>query len=292
MSENVKEQTGDSIADEKILFAAFLESTPPGTEANISDLFSRSQSNRTKIIYRPDIQLHCDSTTCQGVRFFACHSSEQHIHSDNSLPAFLSYFCRNCRTTQKLFAILLLIDKHNFMEGQAFKIGEFPSFGPPIPSRVISLIGPDREIFIRGRRAENQRLGIGAFAYYRRVVENQKGRLITEIEKVAKRLGASPEEPNKFEVAAKETQFSKAIEDIKGVIPQVLLISGHNPLSLLHSALSEGLHAGTDEECLKLATSIRVVLTELAERISQALKDEAELKQAISKLMQPRVSNN
>jgi len=48
---------------------------------------------------------------------------------------------------------------------------------------VITLIGPDREIFLRGRRAENQGLGIGAFAYYRRVVENQKGRIITQIGK-------------------------------------------------------------------------------------------------------------
>ncbi len=54
------------------------------------------------------------------------------------------------------------------------------------------------------------------------------------------------------------------------------------------SQLSEGLHAGTDKECLELATSIRVVLTELAERISQALKDEAELNQAVARLMKPK----
>lgn len=175
------------------------------------------------------------------------------------------------------------------MNGSAIKLGEFPSFGPPIPLRVITLIGPDREMFIRGRRAEDQGLGIGAFAYYRRVVENQKSRLIAEIAKVAKRLGASPEDLSRFERAAKETQFSKAIDDIKGAIPQVLLIKTHNPLTLLHGALSEGLHAATDEECLDLATSIRVVLTELVERISLALKDEAELRHAVTNLMKPRV---
>ncbi len=176
-------------------------------------------------------------------------------------------------------------------EGVAHKLGEDPPFGPPTPPRVITLIGPDRELFIRGRRAEIQGLGIGAFAYYRRVVENQKGRLIAEIAKVAKRLGATPEVLKRFEDAAKETQFSRAIDAIKSAFPPVLLIDGQNPLSLLHSSLSEQLHAGTDEECLELATSIRIVLTELAERISLALKDEAELKQAISKLSQPRKTN-
>jgi hypothetical protein len=154
---------------------------------------------------------------------------------------------------------LLLPEELYANEGAAVKLGEFSSFGPPIPSRVITLIGPDRELFIRGRRAENQGLGIGAFAYYRRVVENQKGRLIIEIAKVAKRLGAAEEELARFKAAARESQFRRAIDDIKSSIPKVLMINGHNPLTLLHSALSEGLHAGADEECLELATSIRVV---------------------------------
>jgi hypothetical protein len=47
------------------------------------------------------------------------------------------------------------------------------------------------------------------------------------------------------------------------------------------------MHDRTDKLCLELATSIRVVLTELAERISQALKDEAELKQAVTRLLKP-----
>jgi hypothetical protein len=291
MNENPSEEVESSTSVEKILFAAFLESTPPGTVADIADLFDLNKKYR--VVPYPDIQLHCDYDTCQGARFFACCDEEEQDVADKvDTPAFLNYECRNCGITKKLFAISLLFDESNSTttSGRAIKLGEFPSFGPPIPSRVITLIGPDREIFIRGRRAENQGLGIGAFAYYRRVVENQKGRLITEIAKVAKRLGATPEELSTFETAAKETQFSKAIDSVKNAIPQVLLISGHNPLVLLHSALSEGLHAGTDEECLELATSVRVVLTELAERISQALKDEAELKHAISKLLQPRIS--
>lgn len=36
-------------------------------------------------------------------------------------------------------------------------------------------------------------MGIGAFAYYRRVVENQKDRIIAEVAEVAQLLGSSPE---------------------------------------------------------------------------------------------------
>jgi hypothetical protein len=52
----------------------------------------------------------------------------------------------------------------------------------------------------------------------------------------------------------------------------------------LHSALSEGLHTLTDEACLELATSIREVLFELAERIGQVLKEQAGLDAAVARL--------
>jgi hypothetical protein len=85
-----------------------------------------------------------------------------------------------------------------------------------------------------------------------------------------------------------ETQFSKALDMAKDAIPESLLINGHSPVLLLHSALSEGVHALSDEECLDLASSIRVVLGELSERLGQALKDEAELSKALSTLMNHR----
>jgi len=165
-----------------------------------------------------------------------------------------------------------------------YKFGETPPFGPPTPARVISLIGPDKEYFLKGRRAENQGLGIGAFAYYRRVVENQKNRILEEVIRVSERIGAPHEVITDLRTAISETQFSKAMSSIKHGIPQILLINGYNPLTLLHSALSEGIHALSDGQCLERATSIRVVLTELAEHLSQALKDEAELNAAVTRL--------
>jgi hypothetical protein len=156
---------------------------------------------------------------------------------------------------------------------------------PPTPTRLLRLFGEDREVFRKGRRSENQGLGIGAFAYYRRIVERRKDQILDEIIKVANRV--APEMVQAFEAAKRENQFLKAIESVKGVLPQALLVSGHNPLTLLHSALSAGLHEQTDERCLDLAHDVRVVLADLAERIGQALKDDAELAAAISRLTKP-----
>ena len=99
--------------------------------------------------------------------------------------------------------------------------------------------------------------------------------------KVAERLGAEAALIADLKAAKQQTRFSTAIESIKHALPQALFISGHNPLTLLHSALSDGLHKRTDDECLAIAVSIRVLLSELAERIGQVLKDEAELQGAV-----------
>src|SRR5206468_7708696 len=115
---------------------------------------------------------------------------------------------------------------------------------------------------------------------YRRVVQNQKNRIIGEVVKVAEKLGIDASAIAELNTAISETQFSKALSMVKTAIPQSLLINGHNPLALLHSALSEGVHGKSDEECLELASSVRVVLSELSERLAQALKDEAELGKA------------
>jgi hypothetical protein len=271
-------------AELMMTFAEFLASVPPGTEKRVSDLSSgrREGSYTTNT---PDLELFCSTETCDGLRTFAIEDTDLSMRTERLELGFLRYHCRNCQSCVKIFSLYARRDAGN-RSGIVFKFGEEPPFGPPVPARVITLIGPDRDLFLRERRCENQGLGIGAFAYYRRVVENQKGRIIREMGRVAGRLGAEPAVVALFETAAAETQFSTAIDRVKAAIPSVLLSEGkYNPLTLLHSALSEGLHDLTDEENLEVAQEIRIVLTDLADRMTQALKDEAELQQAVSRLL-------
>src|SRR5206468_2468260 len=114
--------------------------------------------------------------------------------------------------------------------------------------------------------SENQGFGIGAFAYYRRLVEDLKNGLINEIIKTCGKVHNAAGFIPILEKARNETQFSKAIEEIGDAIPDALRIDGHNPLTLLHQALSRDLHTASDDDCLEAASAIRVVLAELSER--------------------------
>lgn len=266
----------------------FLEKTPPANELVVIG-FSISEPYKGAFdIEFPAIELYCQSPTCSGVRLFD-PKNEPRIRVEVSMLEFVRYCCRNCKDNYKTYALRIKLDGSKKIL-TTFKFGETPYFGPPTPRKVLDITGNEKEYFLKGRQAENQGLGIAAFAYYRRVVENQKDKILDEIIRVSNALVVSPEMLADLVNAKKERQFSKAIESIKHGIPQALMIQGHNPLTLLHDALSEGMHAQSDEDCLALATSIRTILSELVEKLSFALKEEAELNAAVGTLLKAKAS--
>ncbi|MHC4260496.1 MAG: hypothetical protein ACYSTF_08830 [Planctomycetota bacterium] len=264
-------------------FADFLENSPAYHEVIISDLWYGDSDLQN--LCRPELTLLCEHDSCQGMRLFEyrdCTGALYNIDERNEL--LLEYQCKNCEVTRKSFCFLTF-KLYSGGAGLVVKLGEWPPFGPKTPTRLLRLLGPDKDLFLRGRRAECHGLGLGAFTYYRRVVENQKNRLLDEIIKVVQKVEASPVAIVADLTKAKKTfQFAQSVAEVKLAIPQVLLIDGHNPLLLLHNALSAGIHDKSDDECLELAKSIRHVLAGLAERLGQALSQKRELSEAVSKL--------
>ena len=275
-----------------ITWSDFIADIPPSSERKVSNI-CRVSGLHTNGLVVPTIEIYCDSEICQDIRFFDSNSSfdDINLNLDIWVDFFLYYMCRHCRITRKTYAISVKKEENSDEVGVARKIGQWPSFSPHISSKVITLIRDDKDLFFKGRRAEAQGLGIGAFAYYRRVITNQKNRLIDEIIKVFNRLGYDKDNIKQLELAKKETQFSKAVEIIKDGIPEVLKIEGHNPLTLLHDALSGGLHDMTDEKCLVCAQDIRNVLVKFTELLNQALKDDVELKSSVHRLMNDKGPN-
>jgi hypothetical protein len=286
MSEETKSEEIKQ-AEPEYLLAEFLESHPPNQSVRIKNLAKKDHIGYwADILNTPQLQLHCSNNSCNGSRFFRFDSKKApEISHDSWSFCYVSYRCYNCLKEVKTYSLAAKMDSEHSGSGSCYKFGELPNFGPPTPARLIKLIGPDREEFLKGRRCENQGLGVGAFIYYRRVVENQKNRILNEIIKVSEKICAGDEKIQILKNAVTETQFSTALKNAKDAIPESLLINGHSPLLLLHSALSEGVHSQSDEECLEIASSVRIVLAELSDRLSQALKDEAELAHALTTLM-------
>ena len=267
----------------RISFKRFLETIHPSVQRNVSGLWSprRSSGAAERLnLDTPDLRLHCER--CDGERTFRSDSTLV-LEKNTAQGGFISYLCGDCRKETKTFSLWAAAGETR--GGVAYKYGEQPPFGVPVPNKVLSIFGKeDKANFFKGRQCENQGLGVGAFAYYRRVVENHKNEIFDEIIKVCETVGAPQGLIGELARAKKETHFTKAIEQIKTGLPQGLLISGHNPLLALHNALSIGLHSESDARCLEAAHDIRLVLTELIERMSLLRRDKSELDGAVQRL--------
>ncbi len=172
----------------------------------------------------------------------------------------------------------------NTENADVLKFGEYPSRINNLPTKLISIFASEKDLLIKGKNCENQGFGIGAMTYYRRIVENQRTKLLDFIIKTLEKIGGYDQVIEKIELAKKEIQFTKSIELIKDILPQQLFIEGHNPLTLLHSAMSKGVHNLADEECLEIASSIRIVLSEMTSRMKEIIADKESLKAALNKL--------
>jgi len=268
----------------------FLTEYPPGTRAPVEGALEAGSEN----VIVPELLLHCYGTCqsqsyCAGkqrTRGFLFPGTDAQLNRDS----ILCYHCVKCQTFVKSYAIRFLGDATTLATSKfadVSKLGEWPAFSFDTPARVLRLFELDREIYLKGRRAELEGLGVGAFTYYRRIVEDHKNRLLEEIIRVAERTSTSGEIVAQLRAAQAEISFSKAMDRVKDAIPQSLFINGQNPLALLHRALSRDIHRASDDKCLEIARDIRMVIFGLSERMSQALRDERELNDAVSRLMNP-----
>ena len=208
------------------------------------------------------IDIHCDRD--DGIRTFAAVKSSPLVLEKPPDYSFITYRCRNCQKTTKTFAVMIRWNPLEDSGAEVMKLGEYPPFSAPISPQIKKLLsGADLELFRKGNRAIAQGLGIGAASYFRRVVERQWLRLVTETRKAAERLGVKDLEV--YDAALQETRFSRAVHMLRDALPEKLLtLEGRNPLTLLYRPLSQQLHELTDEQCLQQAADIRIVLTLVA----------------------------
>lgn len=264
----------------------FLESTPAYVERRFDNLvvdLTPSGSSYTWGFRSPRIQLYCEID--DGVRW--CEPDAERILCAKYDTPFIAYHCRDCGSWRKEYALILspsIHDKATVLA--AVKLGEYPPFGSHLAKRLQSMLPkPDLELYRKGLRTEREGHGIGAAAYYRRVVESQWKALVQKLRDAAERLGAAPGELKVFDDALAQPQFSTAVDLLRDAIPpKLLILDGRNPLTLLYRPLSMQIHDLSDEQCLQQAADIRVVLNETFDNISRVLKEDETLKAAVTRL--------
>jgi hypothetical protein len=128
-------------------------------------------------------------------------------------------------------------------------------------------------------------------SYYRRIVEEVIDELLDEISDLL-----SGDDLSNYKEALEKTKntivTAEKIELVKDLLPTILRPNGVNPLSLLHSVLSQGLHAESDDACLDLAQQCREVLVFLVDQVRASKETAKSFTSNMKKLLDKKSEKN
>ncbi|NOQ25433.1 MAG: hypothetical protein GQ564_08725 [Bacteroidales bacterium] len=191
----------------------------------------------------------------------------------------LRFTCQSCKKFERRFFIYV-----NDSLDTLYKIGQYPEWEIRVDKNLEKTLSKHLKNFRRGLVCESQGYGIGAFAYYRRIAEDIIDELLNSISDLIEEQNKS-EYIQALEKTKKTRVTQEKIDLVKDLLPGILKPNGMNPLGVLHSELSEGLHAESDESCLENANHIKSILTFLINQIIQSRESAKDFTSSMQSLL-------
>ncbi len=245
----------------------------------------------------PSAQFYCeqckDERTFNGFDEFQSHrkmiwevrsTEKTHCKRRESMSNgwLAHYLCAACK--EFIYSFFIKADQeedgNNPNTIRLRKAGQFPRFQDRIEKGLRKALGKNVELFEKGMASESFGFGIGAYSYYRRVVEDIISGLLEQISQFIN----EKEKPD-YDEALKKVRATKdttsKIDCVKHLLPDSLQPSGQNPLKIIHSALSEGLHGQSEDVCLSTAAKLRAALSYLVQEIPKRKNEAAEFEKSL-----------
>jgi hypothetical protein len=245
----------------------------------------------------PSINMFCEECDSHQTFNMSNHYAEDEVgtfSSESGKIYRLKYECASCNSFNRYFLIKSFIKEKKSIneEGEEEdgvvvcieKVGQYPQYDIEMDKDLEDLLGEHSNYYKRGQICEIHGYGIGAFSYYRRIVEDVIDELLELIKdhiKGKKLLKEYEQEVNKIKAGFDATRKIKLVKDL---LPSTLMIEGNNPLKLLYSVLSKGVHNLDDQECLERAKVIRTSLEFLIGQLKKTERDEEKFAEAIKNL--------
>ncbi|MES2458687.1 MAG: hypothetical protein V4594_24240 [Bacteroidota bacterium] len=165
------------------------------------------------------------------------------------------------------------------------KIGQFPSYDVGLNTILKKYLNEeDQSNYKKALICLSISYGIGAYAYLRRVIENEIKRIIQDIAELE--FDGVEYVQTAYEAFKTDFQMSKLIEVVNKYLPGSLKDLGDNPVRLLYEQLSGGIHEFTDEQCIEKAHHIDVLLNYVIRKINEEKYQLSDVKKAMIGLRQ------
>lgn len=194
--------------------------------------------------------------------------------------------CQSCKRKQAVFLIEFFTEKHGENEYYFYakKVGQDPPFSIKIDAYIRkSLNGVNLDLYQKALKNLSSNYGIGAFAYFRRIIETELISLLVEVSK----LNTPGSDQIKLLLEKHKTHhvIPDLLEEVYKYLPESLKGLGVNPFKLLYGAGSVGIHQLTDDECFEKATSLKSVLEFVLKKIYEEKNEVSLVRDHIKNLM-------
>jgi len=198
-----------------------------------------------------------------------------------------AYICSSCKFADRHFFVAVRSTAQIKVSGELLrwkitvqKIGQDPVYDISIDKSLERDLGDFAGYYKKGLISESHSYGIGAFSYFRRVVE---GTIDTLLEGILEEL--SGDERAKYQKELEKIKSGRIATDkinlVKNMVPVQLRPGGENPLDVMYGLLSEGMHSDSDEECLESAARLKAILNYLIGQIQTAKSNRKEYMDAM-----------
>jgi len=219
------------------------------------------------LVALPKPAVHMQCAICQSEQTFNMANEYYEARGVANDPAQgqicrLVYVCMSCQRGIRTFVVRFDPEGERVM-----KVGQYPPWDIRPDSSLERMLGGHADLYKKGLVCESQGYGIGAFGYYRRIVEELIGQLLDDVAELL--AGAERDAFIKaLERVRATTVAQEKIALVKDLLPATLRPDGINPLGVLHETLSEGLHGASDDVCMELAAGVRETLAFLVDQIA------------------------
>jgi hypothetical protein len=190
----------------------------------------------------------------------------------------LSFACVSCRKTTRQFLVEHVVSDETI---RIQKYGERPRKSIPRDRAVQQFLKGDLDNYGKAVVCLSHGYGIAAFAYFRRVIENNIYRLLDLIQEDS---AGSQKVTDALAELRKESPMSEKIKVANQALPEYLKPDGLNPLGRLYQTLSEGVHSLSDEECLNRAKVTSECLAFLVSELASRKEHKTRFKSMVGQL--------
>lgn len=195
--------------------------------------------------------------------------------------SFFQFTCVSCHNEKHEYLVEQVVSDETI---KLQKYGELPRKHLDRDPLLQKFFSNDKDYYEKAVVCLANGYGIAAFAYMRRIIENNIGELLDMLQEEINSTNADHSLLDKLSELKKETPMSEKIKVANNAMPDYLTPSGLNPLGRLYQVLSEGVHKYSDEVCLERANTLQTCIKYLVSELASRKKNRESFKSLIGSL--------